>query len=208
MLTPRARMNPNYSDSGVLFGAQFYLRAEQLRVLISNFTKPIERIELFVIFFCRIVDEGNLDVALAEFTDHERHAVMYRLGPLHVFNPLRPDGLFQLDLSRFDNRTMATILVKLATHEQGRVLCEQRYNGFEFQLPMSWLTNMPNKGVWEVRYATPDDAANLKARCEVAESFLGWKFRELPTDDGGAYVSLRRLLFLLSRLFCVHVARC
>ncbi len=147
------------SAAGIHTPSQIFLSAAQLGRLLSHFEQAAERIELFVIYFSRVTDDENLHVVLADMSEAERLALNHRLGPLALFNPFEPDGLYKLDLSRLDSRTMAIILVQLATHESGRVLSQQLYNGVEFQLPMSWMSTnsggggsgMPTKGVWEVK---------------------------------------------------------
>jgi len=93
------------------------------------FTKPMERVEVFIIFFCRLVDEECMHLCLTEMSKIECQAAMHRLGPLNLFNPFRPDGHFSLDLSCHDTHMLATILVKMAVGENGRCLHEEFYNG-------------------------------------------------------------------------------
>ena len=112
--------------------------------------------ELFVIFFCRLVDEENMHLALFCLTQEEQEVIMHRLGPLNLFNPFEPDGKYKLDLAQHDTHLLAEILIKLGIGEHGKTLHDEHYNGFSFQLPVSWINSVPKKGIFEVNFATPD----------------------------------------------------
>ena len=58
--------------------ANFFLSADQIRRLLTMFTKSMERVEVFIIYFCRLVDEECMFLCLDELTKIERQAVMHR----------------------------------------------------------------------------------------------------------------------------------
>ena len=58
--------------------AQVFVGAEQIQKMLAYFDKPLERVELFVIFFCRLVDEENMHLALNCLSQEEKDAVMHR----------------------------------------------------------------------------------------------------------------------------------
>ncbi|GMI04608.1 hypothetical protein TrVE_jg9920 [Triparma verrucosa] len=136
--------------------AQVFVGAEQIQKMLAYFDKPLERVELFVIFFCRLVDEENMHLALNCLSQEEKDAVMHRLGALNLFNPFQPDGRYSLDLSQHDTHLLAEILIKLGIGEHGKTLYEETYNGFAFTLPVAWINSVPRKGVYEVTFNTPD----------------------------------------------------
>jgi len=49
----------------------------------------------------------------------EHAAVIARIGVLNLFNPWKPEGAVQLDLSRWEERQMAKILTHLSIVEPG-----------------------------------------------------------------------------------------
>jgi len=151
--------------------SNFYMSSEQIRRILRMFSKPMERVEVFVIFFCRLVDEECTFLCLEELSQIERQAVMHRLGPLNLFNPFRPDGYYKLDLSQHDTHLLGRILIKMAVGEHGKCLHEEFYNGFGCALPISWIKTLPKKGVYELRFTTPkkDQPAPRAMMIKVAE---------------------------------------
>lgn len=50
---------------------------------------------------------------------YEVACVIARIGILNFFNPLKPEGSWSMDLSRWDQRQVAKMLIVLETHEPG-----------------------------------------------------------------------------------------
>jgi len=135
--------------------SNFFVSAEQIRKMLTFFERPLERVELFVIFFCRLVDEEEMHVALNALSQEERETVQHRCGALNLFNPFEPDGKYTLDLGQHDTRLLAEIIIKLGIGETGKTMRDEFYNGFGFQLPVSWIQSVPRKGIYEVTFVTP-----------------------------------------------------
>ncbi|GMH50206.1 hypothetical protein TL16_g00716 [Triparma laevis f. inornata] len=168
---------------------QHFVGAEQIQKMLAYFEKPLERVELFVIFFCRLVDEENMHLALNCLSQEEKDAVMHRLGALNLFNPFQPDSKYSLDLSQHDTHLLAEILIKLGIGEHGKTLHEETYNGFAFTLPVAWINSVPRKGVYEVVFHTPDDGlaiANKGGRKTVASNLNSLNPRSSKFASGGA----------------------
>ena len=142
--------------------ANVFVSAKQIALMLKRFFKPLERVEIFVIFFCRLVDEENMHLALGELIEAEKEALMHRLGALNLFNPFKPDGRYTLDLAQHDTHLLATILIKLAIGESGNAIYNECYNGFPFSLPASWTKLLPRKGVYELSFLTPPPLSERK----------------------------------------------
>ena len=136
--------------------------------MLKRIFNPLERIELFVIFFCRLVDEENMHTALWGLSQEEKEALMHRVGPLNLFNPFQPDGRYTLDLAQHDTYLLATILIKLGIGESGKAIHDESYNGFAFTLPASWTKVLPKKGVYELTFRTPAPGERRKTRKTMA----------------------------------------
>lgn len=77
------------------------------------------RSDLVCQLYERLVDIRNFDLVLRVLHPHEVAAVKCRLGWLNFFNPLKPEGAFQLNLSRYEERMLAKFMCTLATTEPG-----------------------------------------------------------------------------------------
>ena len=78
------------------------------------------RVEFIVVLFGRILDLQNFCNILAVLTAEEHAAVIARLGWLSVFNPCKPDGCYRLDLSHWEERQIAKMLIHLSLIEPGQ----------------------------------------------------------------------------------------
>ena len=71
------------------------------------------RVELVVGLFSRVVDVHNFEVVLMQLSAMEHACVIARLGYLCSFNPSKPDGFICLNMSRWEERQVAKILIHL-----------------------------------------------------------------------------------------------
>lgn len=69
------------------------------------------RVEACITLLDRIVDLHNIDVVLRVLTLHEIACLYCRVGWLSLFNPMKPEGSYCLDLSRYEERVVCKILV-------------------------------------------------------------------------------------------------
>ncbi|CAM9528230.1 unnamed protein product, partial [Sphacelaria rigidula] len=76
--------------------------------------------------FDRIVDIENIDLLLQEFTQAEEDEFLWRIGPLNIYNPLKPDRLYDLDLTHRDEREQ--LLARLAAEEPGENFVDEQYS--------------------------------------------------------------------------------
>jgi len=73
-------------------------------------------------------------------------AVINRLGFLNVFSPHYPDGFYNLDLARADERRIAEMLVKLAVRCQAMSLLVKRNRQYDLVWYGRWLN--PERTGW------------------------------------------------------------
>ena len=77
----------------------------------------------------RQVDLRNIERVLWALSMPERMAVVSRLGIMALWNPMRPDGAYHIDLSLHDEHTLARNLVHLAVVEPGENWEDEAYDG-------------------------------------------------------------------------------
>ncbi|KAJ1440294.1 hypothetical protein B484DRAFT_151531 [Ochromonadaceae sp. CCMP2298] len=119
------------------------------------------RVDLVVALFACVVDLHNFELVLRTLTPFETGCLYCRLGWLHLYDPMKPEGTFQLCLHRREERIIVQTLAQLATAEPGDNIPwasfrwereMQSMPGWELTEP--WLTEegLPKKGVWDVTY--------------------------------------------------------
>eukprot|EP01035_Chromulina_nebulosa_P022697 gene22697-29391_t len=119
------------------------------------------RVELVITLFARLVDLHNFELVMAALSPYEAACVYARLGWLNIYNPCKPEGTCELDLSRREERVVAKILCTLAVNEVGD---NWQYYSFRWtrmmepmpgwELTQPWLTEdgMPTRGLLTVTY--------------------------------------------------------
>jgi hypothetical protein len=119
------------------------------------------RVDLVVSLFSRLLDVHNFEVVLNVLTPKEIGCVFARIGMLHVFNPMKPEGAFELDLSIWEERQVVKALIILAVQEPGAnwTSYQFRWDDRKTSLIQGWvLTNdwlsdagVPKRGILAVR---------------------------------------------------------
>jgi len=146
-----------------------------MRTLTTD-TYALCRVEIVVGCYARIVDWRAIRrVLLMEFLSSEMRALEYRLGKtlLYFDEICAPVGFWELDLSNQDDRWITQELVYLASVEPGYNVIQAkldavapagalndefyRFDGIDFQLPITWVSNVPSKGVLKLFYAREAD---------------------------------------------------
>lgn len=157
----------------------FYVEVPQMKRLFTVFDTSEDQREAFVILWPRLVDEENSHEMLDHFSDSDNQILRYRLGHLSLFNPISPDGKYDLDLAIHEQAAVAKLLLLLSVREPGRNLENESYNGKPIEIPKEWLTDPPTAGILKLRYITDNPAtAMMDLRRSLAEQVLGWAFAD------------------------------
>jgi hypothetical protein len=119
-------------------------------------------VELVIALFSQLVDPVNFEVVYEEMSIQEHGMLLYRLGYLNTWNPLKPEGFYSLDLSRREEKQIVRTLMLLTTKEPGQNWLNLSYRPKgrhdkeqkNFERDVSWLLEevFPNKGVLSLRY--------------------------------------------------------
>ena len=156
------------------------------------------RVEVVCSLYRYVIDLHNFNCVLEVLTPFEAGCLYCRLGWLTLFNPLRPDGAQELDLTRREERIVAKMLCVLATNEPGDSLPAEflRFRwqrdmdpmpGWELTAP--WLTEdgMPCRGLFNATYFTAPRAAMPKLRMGLLKMcFIREEECVLEADRGAA----------------------
>lgn len=119
------------------------------------------RVELLTMLFGRIVDLHNFEIILRKLTPFEMACTIARIGYLCIYNPMKPEGSWELELDRPEERRICKTLCLLSVVEPGANLSEVSFKwqrdmdpmpGYELTEP--WLTEegLPKRGIWSCRY--------------------------------------------------------
>ena len=128
------------------------------------------RVDFIVAIFARVIDIHNFELVMKELSPFEAACVYCRIGMLNIYNPCKPEGGFELDLSRREERIVAKSLCLLATNEPGDNWLTQIFRwqrdmdpmpGWELTQP--WLSDsgMPMRGLLCIEYYS-GDCKNLR----------------------------------------------
>ncbi|CAM9653958.1 unnamed protein product [Chrysoparadoxa australica] len=124
------------------------MSVDQLARLLEKFPRCHQiRAEVVIAFFHRIVDLDKLVLLVDTLRPDEQREIYGRLGYLNVLNPLYVDRYYYLDLTVWDHREMAKILIVLAVEEPGEnwldeTYCRSREHApiYGWELPLDWCT--------------------------------------------------------------------
>ncbi|CAB1105776.1 unnamed protein product [Ectocarpus sp. CCAP 1310/34] len=97
-----------------------WLTAKQVGLGIAT-TYDFLRVIVATTLFARLVDLEDTDLILDEFTQAESDEFLWRIGPLNVYNPKKPDHTYDLDLAHRDDREVCKVLARLAVGEPGEI---------------------------------------------------------------------------------------
>ena len=117
-----------------------------------------------------------------------------RLGPANLFNPLRPEREYALDLRQSDCRVVAQCLVVIAT-ERGENLLYTTYNGLPFDVGQKWIDAVPELGMFCGQFVSPNGCALMSIRLAIARRLLmpGFgRWRAVPLELRSADEDWRR----------------
>jgi len=148
----------------------YWILARHLACLVHFFTvgrakkTPYHgtyRVELVVSLYSRVVDLHNIELVLRELTAEEVGCVYCRIGWLNIYNPMKPEGGYELSMSNYEERLVAKTLVALAVVEPGDNILSPKFRWDRSMDPhpgwtvsQGWLTDdgMAKKGVLSFTY--------------------------------------------------------
>jgi len=144
------------------------MTADQVGQIMMSIPESCQRAraDVLVMMYGKIKDIENLyDICdPPELNEEMCEEVINRLGWLNVFNPLKPDHQFNLNMKWRDHRVLAEILVELAVVEPGENLQDQRYRWKPdsdwipgWDVPESWVREIPQTGILQTRYYSGKD---------------------------------------------------
>ena len=122
-----------------------YIMARHLELMVDLFqefglTRATDfgtyRTELVVGLFGCVVDLHNFEIVMRALTPFEAACVYCRVGWLHIYNPMKPQGAYELDLSRREERIIMKTLATLTTHEPGETFREVNFRWERHMEPM------------------------------------------------------------------------
>jgi hypothetical protein len=74
---------------------------------------PGARLECIILCFARVHDLENFDIILEKVTDLEVAGIYRRLGRLNVWNPMRPDMFYDLNLGVPEDHKLCELMIKV-----------------------------------------------------------------------------------------------
>jgi len=127
-----------------------YLSVAQLSKLLDYFPadEGLLRVQLITAVFSHIVDLENLYLIYDNVLTHgERWELLHRVGILNIFDPMKPDRIYRLDLRRWDHREWVKVLVVLAVAEPGENWEQVEYRWGKYDDPVPGWT-LPGTWTW------------------------------------------------------------
>ena len=167
------------------FMAKHYFMCRHLAILIAYFDYGAVKktnhfgtynVELVVSMFSRVMDPHNFEVIAHQLSGYELGCVYARLGYLALFNPLKPEGAWELNISRLEERITAKVLCLLSTNEPGRnwigetFRWERHKDGMPgWELTTSWMaeSTMPERGILHCTYYSGEGKGKKKCKVNV-----------------------------------------
>ena len=134
------------------------LTVRQAIEIIDHFPRQEHaRVQAIVALHRTLLDLENFQLILRIVDDSEAKEVVHRLGWLNVFNPVKPEHFFRLDLRYKDHQRMAEMLSILAIEEPGDNWLDEEYRWSSYDDPVvGWV--LPKS--WTGREDDTDNAGN------------------------------------------------
>jgi len=151
------------------------------------------RVELIIRLFTQICDKVNFDFILRILLPKEISMIIFRLGWLNIFSPLKIQGAFAVDLSRRDDRQLAKLLIYF-NHVESKTSKENlnavnyldgkgsadgiSFIKSDFEVPVAWHRDisLPNTGIYSILYGEvdnrPHDSNDLSNQTESSDSIV------------------------------------
>jgi hypothetical protein len=131
---------------------QYLFTCTQAMRILQYFRDDTMKVECLVILFSRVIDYPGF-LRLVKALDGPKQSMLRkRLGSHNIYHDCNAVGFHELDLSDPQQRFVCARLVDLAVVEPGENMCGCRFNEIDFDVPSSWLEEVPSKGIFSVFY--------------------------------------------------------
>ena len=131
---------------------EHYFTCTQAMRIMQYFCDPAMKVESLVILFSRVIDYPGFMRVVKALDGTKQLTLRKRLGAHNLYSDCTAVGFHELDLTDPQQRFICGRLVDLAIIEPGENMCACRYNEIDFDVPSSWLEEVPQKGVFSVFY--------------------------------------------------------
>ena len=135
--------------------SRVWLKSRQLSLIVKSFEDygscrrtenfGTYRVDLIVKVFSRILDLHNFEIVLQSLDPYETGCLIARIGWLKLFNPMKPEGSYTLDVSRYEERLIAKVLCALEFKEPGDnwMSCSFRWDLILGDIMPGWMLTSP-----------------------------------------------------------------
>lgn len=131
---------------------QYFFNTTQAMRIMQYFRDDALKIESLVILFSKIIDYPGFQRVMKALEGPKQTTLRKRIGSHNIYNDCNAVGFHELDLTDPQQRFVCGRLVDLAVIEPGENMCGCRYNEIDFDVPSSWLEEIPQKGIFTVFY--------------------------------------------------------
>ena len=187
-----------------------YLTCAQLAMIIDRYPDGnleygeygTYRVMLIISLFPNIVDLINIDIILKDLSTNEVAMLIYRVGWLNLFNPMKIEGFYTLNLRRWEEKQMFRLLIVLNFIEIGPNWHNATYQldmnseiESDWNVPTKWLveSTFPNEGIISLKY-TPE-FFDLAARHALMPIVLSKAYHEDYIRHGKPTIDSTEVLF-------------
>lgn len=163
---------------------QLFLKALQLRELLSAFEEAENHVEVMCLFLLRLGDPQNTKVVRARLNEAERKMITHRMGILTVYPFVQPEQYkFDSKLSIYEDRMAVALTFSFAVREGmhniqelSLILPDGKHYPFLQGAPPSWekYEVVPTEGVFHCKYKCSPEDRRLAIRKEFAFKYAGW----------------------------------
>lgn len=114
----------------------------------------------------------SLGSAFIQAVGHDQvDDLAHRLGWLNLFDPKLCDGMYTLSLSIRDERRIVVDLIRLAVVEEGTCWKHTTLNGRPFDLPVSWIREVPHHGHLRLKFVTGNLADWMRQKMTTSREY-------------------------------------
>jgi len=131
---------------------EYYFTCTQAMRIMQYFHDDSMKVESLVILFARVIDYPGFMRVVKALDATKQVTLRKKIGAHNLYSDCTAVGFHELDLTDPQQRFVCGRLVDLAIIEPGENMCACRYNEIDFDVPSSWLEDIPQKGVFSVFY--------------------------------------------------------